>query len=201
MTPEDELLFGVEEEFFLFQTSSQVPSHENINRLLEMLVVSGCKPIGQSAFNSPVAVVMHQGNHSVTIKNDHSTHILELAFSPLYSLADFRLLWDTAFKMLEPIFISLGLKIVSGAVLPTIPEFLTRSNETDPDGKRFGKLLNRSPTGRPLFEKKMVSCICSTQVSLGIEWNQIRPDLENLYAYEFLFPLYFSNANAFLQLS
>ena len=189
--------FGVEQEQFILHEDGTPPSHDEMDRLYELLQKQSYGVCAADARGRVLAVERSTESGSLVVTNDCYTHVLEVAFPPFDNLDVFRRVALEEFSLIGAALQELGLAVRPGAALNPPHEMSARPKATDPNGARLNAVLTRAAIDHPLFHPALPACIAATQVSLNIPDAEAIRKLSSFYQFEPLIPLLFGNSPEF----
>lgn len=192
----DEILVGIEQEFFVFHSNGEAPSYGTADAVFQRLFdLLGGEFIASS--KGHIYGLEYQTEFGpLSIKHEVSTHILEMAFPPVRAPSAFRGLCDKVSFAIDQAISAVDLKIVSGGMMMQLPRLTFPSVARDdlPRIERRNFWFTLKDMGDPLFVVDFPATICSTQVNLSVRDEISIPHLPRYYAMEYLTPLLFSTS-------
>lgn len=194
--PADEILIGIEQEFFVFHSDGEAPGYDTADAVfLHLLDRLGGELIA-SWTGHIYGLKCWRESAPLAIKHEMSTHILEVAFPPVRTPAAFYQLFDDVFMAIGEALSSAGLRIVAGGMLEQLPRpaFPSVAANDLPGIERRNIWPALRDTGDPLFAVDFPATISSTQVNLSVPNDLLIPRLPRYYAMEYLTPLLFSTS-------
>lgn len=196
MKAECKIKFGVEQEHFILK-NGKPPQHTDIEDLFNLLRQNGFYPICINGDGKIGTIAKETTHGTLSIKNDFCTHILEVAFPPLSNLNDFICYYEENFETIKAALFSLGMNIEYGGILHTLPNEVILYAPNQATTIRQQRLVNRYVEPKRFSEVKFFAAICATQIHVEMPTNDLYNYLPQLYAYDYLAPLFFSNSKLF----
>lgn len=185
--------FGIEHEVFILKKNNEALDHTEQKEFFSILIEYGY----MLKINDDLIIAKQRNdNMDVEISNDFCTHIFELRFSPTENLSVFHQNYKRAINDLQQICKLKNLLIVDSSVIDSIPKTYYVVSQSDKNGLRMQKILDRNSNSHIMFEKSIMSFVTSTQIHLDWDFATF-PNVKNLYNFEYLFPLLFSNSKSF----
>jgi len=217
-------IFGVEQEHFVFHPGKRPPSHRTIEHLWDLLIAnSGFSERCANSTGMRLSIQRPSPHGPIVISNDACTHIIEVSFPKMASLDAFAELYQTTWETLEGNLCELDLEIYLGSSIDDcLPRKSTeakdarhahvidlddlasvnwRPKESDPDGARLRKILQRMKLGSPLFAQAFPACFTATHINFDLDVNEVVSRLHGLYAREIDVPARFAQCGVFRQVS
>ena len=214
--------FGVEQEHFVFHPGKRAPSHRTTEDLWDLLIAnSGFSSRCTNSSGMRLSIQRASPYGPIVISNDSCSHIIEVSFPKMDSLDAFAELYQTTWQSLEKHLSELELEIYLGSSIDDcsprtsamgriahhshamdLDDLLVvnwRPKESDPEGVRLKKFLQRPRLESPLFAQSFPACFTSTHVSLDLDAEEVVRRLPGLYAYEIDVPKRFAQCEVFRQ--
>lgn len=187
---------GVEQEHFVFRNGLP-PQPADMEALFRMLTAKGFAVCDYRHDGTIGAVSQPTSSGPVIIKNDGCTHVLEVAFPPLFHPGHLRTLYEDVWGSLQASLDRLGMTIQYGGCLEQLPPGTVLYPPTEAAQRRQQKLLKRPLPDAPFAVSSLSPVMCATHIHIGL------PDalrfrlLPTLYRYEYLVPLLYSTSPSF----
>jgi hypothetical protein len=212
--------FGVEQEHFVFHPGKRPPSHRTTELLWDLLIAnSGFSPRSTTSSGMRLSIERDSQYGPIVISNDSCTHIIEVAFPKMDSIDAFAELYQTTWQTLEEHLRELELEIYLGSSIddcwPQNSAFVKDENcsntidlddvsvinwrpkESEPEGTRLKKFLQRQRLEDPLFTQSFPACFTSTHINFDLDAEEVIRRLPGLYAHEVDVPKRFTQCKVF----
>lgn len=185
--------FGVELERFLLSPDGRTPNSAEIEAFYSTL---------RAASKGDQAPKLHaafeRNGVSADVKPDFCESILEVAYSPCETPAQFLGIYQIVEEHLRRALAATGLVLEARATLSEPPSGVTlAASPSDCNAVRLQKLVGRPLPPKALAHPLFMAAICSTQVSLDAGERAI-DRLDGMYEFEYLVPLGFSHGGRFM---
>jgi hypothetical protein len=214
--------FGVEQEHFVFHPGKRPPSHQTTEQLWDLLIANcGFAPRCTNSSGMRLSIERASPYGPIVISNDSCSHIIEISFPKMDSLDAFAELYQTTWQTLEEHLSELELEIYLGSSIDdcwprksaadkNAPHSHTidlddlavinwRPKESDPEGVRLKKFLQRPGLNSPVFAQSFPACFTSTHVNFDLDAEEVVRRLPGLYAHEIDVPKRFAQCEVFRQ--
>lgn len=214
--------FGVEQEHFVFHSGKRPPSHRTTECLWDLLIAnSGFSARCTNSTGMKLSIQRPSEYGPVVVSNDSCTHIIEVSFPKMDSLNAFAELYCETWQTLEQHLSELELEIYLGSSIDDCaPQNRTsnsnlqtsdsidlndvktinwRPKESEPEGARLKKFLQRPHLNSPLFTPSFPACFTSTHINFDLDAAEAIRRLPGLYAHETDVPRRFSQCKTFQQ--
>lgn len=214
--------FGVEQEHFVFHSGKRPPSHRTTECLWDLLIAnSGFSTRCTNSTGMRLSIQRPSPYGPIVISNDSCSHIIEVSFPKMDSLDAFEELYQTTWHALEQQLLELELEIYLGSCiddcsprksvggqnsphphtidLDDLDVINWRPKETDPEGVRLKKFLQRPGLESPLFAQSFPACFTATHINFDLDAEEVIIRLPGLYACEIDVPTRFTQCKTFLE--
>ena len=192
------LLFGIEQEFFIFNKDGTVPSNKEIDGLYFSFLKNGYELFEKNENKEIIGIKKTTQFGEILLISEVCTHIIEIVFPPLSKLNNFELLYNEIVTNLITILNESNLIMFYKAILSEFPKnFIIRTSS-----KTKNRLLNYDYNTKNKYSLNLfLILISSTQIHLNILDNKFYNNLLKYYHFEYLFPLLFSNSSNYEELN
>lgn len=187
----DALVFGVEQEHFIFNQDGSVPSSDQMQSVFAELIRRGYVAKKLSATQRVLQVNKDIGEGFVSVKNDFCTHLIEAAFPPCRSADEFKAIYKDVWSDVSQALDSQGIQIRLGGWLGRIPEPIVRKED---GAQEWIDALRSQVEHKAFTHANFGARSCASQIHFNILNDDFYKNLSRLYALDYLVPLLFSNS-------
>jgi len=192
------LNYGIEQEQFIFHADGTPPSREEIIAVFETLAARGMAPKAYDEEGTLIAVKRETPHGPLVMKNDFCSHIFEIAFPPVRSVAEFTAVYREAEALVREVMDEFGISVHPGGSLPAMPpEIVLRASDSDDVQKRMDLYDDRPLPRRPFSHRFFFAGMCSIHCHLNVLDDALYPRLPAMYSVEYLVPLLYSESPVF----
>lgn len=190
------MLFGVEQECFVFNAAGGVPANADIDAFYQRLQACGFWPSHwHSESGQVLAASKSTDSGQLRVSNDFATHLVEVAFPPLEDLTYFKEAYEEAFSQVAGCLDASELLLMPSASLASLPASPTlRASPTDPTGDRLRVVIQRPATDSPHFDPLFPAAVAATHVHCDIKREQSISLLPRLQCLDWIVPFAFSQS-------
>jgi hypothetical protein len=190
--------YGIEQEQFAFKADGVPPSREEIIGVLETLAARGMAPKAYDREGTLIAVKRETPDGPLVMKNDFCSHIFEMAFPPVRSVAAFTGIYREAEVLAREVLGGFGISAQPGGSLAAMPrEIVQRASDSDHVQKRMDRYEGRPLPRRPFSHRYFFAGMCSIHCHLNVLDDAFYPRLPAMYSVEYLVPLLYSESPVF----
>jgi hypothetical protein len=206
----------------VFHPGKRPPSHRTTEMLWDLLIAnSGFSPRCTNSSGMRLAIQRASLYGPIVISFESCSHIIEVSFPKMDSLDAFAELYLATWQTLDEHLSELELEIYLGSSiddcwprkpapgkdaarshtidLDDVSVISWRPKESDPEGLRLKKFLQRPVLKSPLFVQSFPACFTSTHVNFDLDAEEVVSRLPGLYAHEIDVPKRFAQCEVFRQ--